>query len=77
LQDSKKVENEEEELPKTTGEEEGNTQIQPYAREKSGNRDRIFRFNGIHYALYSEMVQAKREQNRRVLEESGLLDTTK
>ena len=28
-----------EDVPKTTGEEEDNTQIQPYAREKSGSRD--------------------------------------
>jgi hypothetical protein len=58
-------------------EEENNTQIQPYAREKSGSRDQIFRFDGKEYTSYSEMVQAKREWNRRVLLESGLLDTTK
>jgi len=38
---------------------ENNTQIQPYAREKSGSRDRFFWFNGKEYTSYSEMVQAK------------------
>jgi len=45
--------------------------------KKSGSRDQIFWFNGKEYTSYSEMVQAKREWNRRVLLESGLLDTTK
>jgi hypothetical protein len=66
-----------EDVPKTPVEEENNFQIQPYVREKSGSRDRIFRFDGKEYTSYSEMVQAKREWNRRVLVESGLLDTTK
>jgi hypothetical protein len=57
-------------------EEENNIQIQPYVREKSGSRDRIFWFDGKEYTSYSEMVQAKRERNRRVLLESGLLGTT-
>jgi hypothetical protein len=34
-------------------------------------------YNGKEYTSYSEMVQAKGERNRRVLLESGLLDTTK
>jgi N-acetylmuramoyl-L-alanine amidase CwlA len=76
-QQRQQVEVDKEDIPKTTGEEENNTQIQPYAREKSGSRDQIFRFDGKEYTSYSEMVQAKREWNRRVLLESGLLDTTK
>jgi hypothetical protein len=76
-QQRQQVEVDKEDIPKTTGEEENNTQIQPYAREISGSRDRIFWFDEKEYTSYSEMVQAKREQNRRVLLESGLLDTTK
>ncbi|MFN9655759.1 MAG: hypothetical protein ACK55Q_08560, partial [Dolichospermum sp.] len=71
------VEVDKEDVPKTPVEEEKNFQIQPYVREKSGTRDRIFRFDGKEYTSYSEMVQAKRERNRRVLVESGLLDTTR
>jgi hypothetical protein len=71
------VEVDKEDVPKSPVEEENNIQIQPYVREKSGSRDRIFRFDGKEYTLYSEMVQAKRERNRRVLLESGLLDTAK
>jgi hypothetical protein len=71
------VEVDKEDIPKTPVEEENNIQIQPYVREKSGSRDRIFWFDGKEYTSYSEMVQAKRERNRRVLLESGLLDTTK
>jgi hypothetical protein len=66
-----------EDVPKTPVEEENNIQIQPYVREKSGSRDRIFQFDGKEYTSYSEMVQAKKEWNRRMLLESGLLDTTR
>jgi len=61
----------------TTGEEEDNMQIQPHTREKIGKRDRIFWFDGKDYASYSLMVEAKRERNRGVLEQSGLLDMLK
>jgi hypothetical protein len=71
------VEVDKEDVPKTPVEEEKNFQIQPYVREKSGTRERIFRFDGKEYTSYSEMVQAIRERNRGVLLESGLLDTTK
>lgn len=36
-----------------------------------------FTFNGIIYNTYQDMVNAKRERNQKVLEESGLLNLTK
>jgi len=59
------------------GEEEDKTQIQPYAREKKWKQRSFFLVWWKKYISSSEMVQVKREQNRRVLQESGLLDTTK
>jgi WD40 repeat protein len=37
----------------------------------------IFYFQGKEYGSYVEMVEAKRERNRQMLESSGLLDTAK
>lgn len=43
--------------------------------ENDNDKAQVFPFNGVEYATYQEMVNAKRDRNQQVLLSSGLLDS--
>jgi hypothetical protein len=54
-----------------------NALITPTSKEfeEVKSSDSIYPFNGVNYPTYQDMVNAKRQRNQQVLEQSGLLST--
>ena len=63
-----------EEVKKASSKSTANAEEKEEATEEEEEETQVFPFDGKNYPTYKEMVDAKRGRNRKVLEESGLLE---